>query len=168
MKVYNLVCIHGHAFEGWFSSQEDYRGQLESQLLRCPMCETAAVEPRPSAPRLNLGHGRGDEDSASATVSARVPCGGRSAIEERSGATPRLQPQAGVEALWMHAVRQVLAQTEDVGSAFTERAKRMHYGEEPEKPIRGQASPEQAQELREEGIEVLAIPIPPGLAGPMQ
>jgi hypothetical protein len=69
---------------------------------------------------------------------------------------------------WLMAVKQVLTNTEDVGDAFVEQARRMHYGETPERAIRGSASPQQAQELAEEGIEVLPLLLPAGLQGPMQ
>jgi hypothetical protein len=63
-------------------------------------------------------------------------------------------------------VQQVLSKTEDVGERFPEEARRMHYGETESRGIRGQATPEQRAELSEEGIEVLALPVPDGLAGP--
>lgn len=57
MKVLNLQCSHGHAFEGWFASHEDFESQRERGLVSCPLCNDAQVTKMPSAPRLNLGHG---------------------------------------------------------------------------------------------------------------
>ena len=54
MKVLNLQCAHGHAFEGWFASHEDFESQRERGLLTCPVCNDAQVSKLPSAPRLNL------------------------------------------------------------------------------------------------------------------
>ena len=65
-------------------------------------------------------------------------------------------------------MKQVLANTEDVGERFTEEARRIHYGESAQRGIRGQATPEQRAELADEGIDVMPLPIPEGLKGPVQ
>jgi hypothetical protein len=54
MKVLDLQCSHGHVFEGWFASHDDYESQRERGLLTCPVCEDAQVNKMLSAPRLNL------------------------------------------------------------------------------------------------------------------
>jgi len=69
---------------------------------------------------------------------------------------------------WLRAVRQVLSNTEDVGDRFAEEARRIHYGEVEERGIRGRATREDADALREEGIAVVALPIPDALKGPIQ
>jgi hypothetical protein len=73
-----------------------------------------------------------------------------------------------LQAAWMKAVKEVMAQTEDVGERFTEEARKIHYGEAEDRGIRGQATREEAQALEEEGIQVLALPIPAALKGPVQ
>ena len=65
-------------------------------------------------------------------------------------------------------VRHVLASTDDVGDRFAEEARRIHYGETEERAIRGQATVDEAKELVEEGIELMAIPIPAHLKNPLQ
>ena len=70
--------------------------------------------------------------------------------------------------MWLKAVRHVLAHTEDVGERFAEEARRIHYGEAPERGIRGQVNPEQRDELVDEGIEIFALPLPRALDGPLQ
>ena len=82
--------------------------------------------------------------------------------ELRVGNADRLQ------AHWLASVRKLLASTEDVGTRFAEEARRMHYGEVPQRGIRGQASPEEREALRDEGIETVAIPVPQALDGPLQ
>ena len=146
MKVLNLQCSHRHAFEGWFGSEEDFRGQLERGLVECPICGDTAVAKLPSAPRLNLG-----------AQPVQAP--------RQEVATV---PDVAMQAAWLKMVRHVMANTEDVGERFTEEARRIHYGESEERGIRGQASPEQTQELLEEGIGVLPLPIPKALKGPVQ
>ena len=80
----------------------------------------------------------------------------------------RLPERQQAEAIFLQAVRHVLAHTEDVGPRFAEEARRIHHGDAEARGIRGQATPEERRELREEGIEVLALPVPEGLDGPLQ
>ena len=72
------------------------------------------------------------------------------------------------QAQWLRAVREMLANTEDVGERFVEEARRIHYGEAEQRGIRGQASREDAESLRDEGIEVLSLPLPEAVKGPLQ
>ena len=148
MKVLNLCCSNGHGFEGWFASDADFVSQHERGLVECPLCTDKAVERRPTAPRLNLSGAREAPPQELQTVA--------------KPAEPDLQ------AMWMKAVRQVLSRTEDVGPKFAEEARRIHYGEAEERGIRGKATREESEALREEGIEVMALPLPPGLDGPLQ
>lgn len=164
MKVFNLRCSAGHGFEGWFASETDAAQQSAQGLLTCPICGDADVARTPSAPRLNLG-ASGRSVSASPTQGGRVPEPGAASGggTHRDGSSPAGDP---LEAQWLAAVQQVLAKTEDVGERFPDEARRMHHGEIESRGIRGQASPEERQALREEGIEVHALPIPKGLLGP--
>ena len=157
MKVFNLQCGNGHRFEGWFGSDADYESQMERGLVGCPLCGEAQVQRLPSAPRLNLG-----------AVAPAEP-----ALAPASQTQTRTQPQTqaqnpGVEALWMQAVRHVLANTEDVGTRFAEEARRIHYGESEQRGIRGRTTRDEAKALDEEGIQVLSLPIPESLKGPLQ
>ena len=149
MKVLNLQCSQSHGFEGWFASEDDFQGQLARGLVECPLCGDAAITKMPSAPRLNLG--------------ASVPAAAAPAKQEVVSA-----PNAQLQAAWLQLVQKVLANTEDVGERFAEEARKIHYGETEERGIRGQASREETQELLEEGIGVLPLPIPKGLKGPLQ
>ncbi len=155
MKVLDLQCAHGHLFEGWFASEDDFQGQLARGLVECPMCADTAITKRLSAPRLNLGA------VAPAPEPAAPPAKpGRQEV--------MIPPEAALQAAWMKAVAHVMAHTEDVGDRFAEEARRIHYGEADERGIRGQASREETQALLEEGIAVLPLPVPPALKGPLQ
>lgn len=146
MKVLNLQCAHGHGFEGWFASQDAFDTQLAAGLVECPMCGNTAITKLLAAPRLNLGN-------------AKPP------VE----ATPAKSPAAdSPEARWLRAVREVIAQTEDVGDRFVDEARKMHYGEAQERGIRGQATPEQARSLADEGIPVFTLPLPAALKETLQ
>ena len=107
MKVLDLQCTQGHAFEGWFSSEDDFQSQLARQLVECPLCGDRAVAKLPSAPRLNLS------GAGSAPAAAEAQAGaGRSASD---AAPVAAMPPAALQAAWMHMVRRVMASTEDVG-----------------------------------------------------
>lgn len=69
---------------------------------------------------------------------------------------------------WLKAVRQVIESTEDVGGRFAEEARRIHYGESPERGIRGQTTAQERESLLDEGIDVVPLPMPKGLGGPLQ
>ncbi len=147
MKVLNLRCANGHGFEGWFASEEDFLTQNGRALIECPLCADRVITRTPSAPRLNLSGAR--------EVTPIVP----------AAAAP--QP-VDLQAAWLAGVRQLMARTENVGERFAEEARRIHYGEVPQRGIRGQATAEEREALRDEGIETVAIPIPRALDGPIQ
>ena len=151
MKVLNLQCSHGHAFEGWFASHDDFESQRERGLLTCPVCNDAEVSKMPSAPRLNLGAQHAPEPAAQAET------------RELAQVTPQ-----HLQAAWMKMVRHVMAHTEDVGPKFAEEARKIHHGETAHRNIRGQASREETEALLDEGIEILPLPVPVGLKEPLQ
>lgn len=142
MKVFDLHCPLDHVFEGWFASEEDFRSQLDRGLVECPMCGSKELRKGLSAPRLNLG--------AQPAAAAPAPV---------SDETDRRKLHA-LQAAWLEVSRKIAAKTEDVGERFAEEALRMHKGEEPERPIRGQATPQQAMELLEEGVPVMPLALP--------
>ena len=147
MKVLNLRCGQQHRYEGWFASEEDFMAQAERSAIACPVCGDTEAVRLPSAPRLKV---------------------------ERHGAPAQSSPQSGpttqltLQSEWLRAMRHVMSTTEDVGERFPEEARRIHYGEVEERGIRGRASREDANALREEGIEVMALPLPDALKGPIQ
>jgi hypothetical protein len=144
MKVFDLRCAHDHSFEGWFAGEDDYVAQAEAAMIECPLCGDTAITRLPSAPRLNLGSSRSNETQA-------------------------VTQSPDMQSLWMQALRRVIENTEDVGERFPEEARRIHYGEQPERGIRGRASRDETEALREEGIDVMPLPaLPPALKGPLQ
>lgn len=150
MKVLNLQCAHGHAFEGWFGSEGDFQAQLARGLVTCPLCGDVAVTKMLSAPRLNLG----------ASAPAPAP-----AARQAVANVPTAQ---ALQAAWLQAMRQVVANTEDVGERFADEARRMHYGEADERSIRGKASAEETEALIEEGIQVMPLVLPDAVKEPLQ
>ncbi|KVN96323.1 hypothetical protein WJ70_10710 [Burkholderia ubonensis] len=140
MKVLDLQCPHGHRFEGWFASADEFEAQLSRKLVECPECGATEVSRMPSAPRLNLSGGT-----------------------QAKPADPR-----ALQAQVMRALREVLEKTENVGERFAEEARRIHYNEAPVRSIRGVTTPEDAQALVEEGIDVMPLPIPGALKETLQ
>jgi hypothetical protein len=141
MIVFNLICPDEHKFEGWFGSSEAFERQLSSGLVTCPACGDANIRKALNAPRLNLG---GDSSSVPAQD---VP------------AADGTQAYLGNQHMLLQQFKQfILANTENVGGDFAERARRMHYGEEDHRNIRGKVSREEATELREEGINSFSLP----------
>lgn len=160
MKVLNLQCGTQHVFEGWFASEMDYTRQLERGLLSCPMCGDMSVHKLPSAPRLNLGSSRPQDQEATPATSA--------AAEQKQPMVAGSAASHLLQAAWLQVARQIVEKTEDVGERFAEEARRIHYGETEERGIRGQASREEAQALIEEGIDVMSMPLPDALKGSLQ
>ena len=145
MKVIDLRCASGHRFEGWFAGDEDFLDQNGRGLIECPLCADKVIVRMPSAPRLNFGA------SQSAETAPAAP-----------------DPSTALQTRWMQMVRHVLSNTEDVGERFAAEARRIHYGEVPERGIRGQASADERESLRDEGIEVHALPIPSAFKDTLQ
>jgi hypothetical protein len=139
MIVYELACTHGHRFEGWFASGEDFAQQRERALLTCPICDDPHVERVPSA-RVSVPKG---------APPLPAPAASKPPVQEvASGVPPEVLAQ----------LRDIVKQTENVGRRFPEEARKIHYEEVPPRPIRGQASPEEAQSLSDEGIEFASLP----------
>ena len=141
MIVYDLACEKEHRFEGWFASAEDFGAQVEDDKLACPVCGSVDISRKLSAPHLNTGS-TAPEVVAPATQETAV---------------------AGIsfEQMRRKFVELVLKNTEDVGNKFPEEARKIHYEEESRRPIRGEASRDEVEELRDEGIEVFPVPTLP-------
>jgi hypothetical protein len=157
MKVLNLRCANGHGFEGWFASEDDFLDQNGRSMIECPLCADKIISRLPSAPRLNLSGAR-----------EVVPAKPLSPAASQAPAQAAEPQPADLQAHWLAGVRKLLASTEDVGPRFAEEARRIHYGEAKHRGIRGQASPEEREALRDEGIETVAIAVPHALDGPIQ
>lgn len=165
MKVFNLSCAGDHRFEGWFASGEDYEQQLEQGLLECPMCGDRNIRKLLSAPRLNLS---GNKQQPSTASGPDAPASDASSGQtERAAATAALTSRQMHE-MWVQLARHLVENTEDVGAAFPEEARRIHYQEAPERGIRGVANAEERAALEEEGIDVFTFPMPQAIKGPVQ
>ena len=153
MIVFDLHCEHGHRFEGWFGSSDDYESQLERGLIACPECGTLVVSKAPMAPAVPAkGNTREAVPAPRATPST----------SENSPMANREMPaevQKAMEKL-AEAQSKALKNSTWVGEDFAKQSREMHYGEREEAPIHGKASLKEAKELAEEGVPVAPLPFP--------
>lgn len=172
MKVLNLRCSFDHHFEGWFASQDDFQSQLDHAQLECPMCGDKSVQRLPSAPHVVTSSSRALAPASESPVSSRGAAAAGLPAVPPAMPTPSAAPSgvdpAAFQSAMMRAVQHIITHTDDVGPRFAEEARRMHYGETDERPIRGQATSDEAKALHDEGIDVMAFPMPEALKGPLQ
>ena len=154
LKVFDLQCELGHVFEGWFGSQDSYESQKERGLLSCPVCNSAKVSKKLTASRINRGRSQG----AGLEQAAQLAGAASTASGDQVLAAPAMEQLAKLQAQVMQQVREIVRNTENVGTRFAEEALRMHHGESEERPIRGTATSEERAALADEGVTVLPIP----------
>jgi hypothetical protein len=154
MIRYALVCAKGHAFESWFADSAAYDKQVKHSLVTCPQCGSAKVEKAIMAPRL-AGARKRDvapapaPDAPAATAAPPAP-------------VAMISPQEQEFRTKLKELRDHLVKNADhVGPKFPEQARKMHYGEIEHRSIYGEASPDEAKALVEEGIEVHPLPVLP-------
>ena len=157
MIVYELACAQGHRFEGWFASSEAYADQRKRALVSCPVCNDAAIERVPSA-RVSVPKGaspaRRRTTQAPAAAAEATPV----AVAPDAATTAVSEIAANLPAEVLTKLREIVKQTENVGRRFPEEARKIHYEETAPRPIRGQASSEEAEALRDEGIDFASLP----------
>ena len=149
MIVFDLDCARGHRFEGWFGSSADFEGQCARGLVQCPQCGSPDVRKAPMAAAVPR---KGNQVSAAAPVA------------QTSAAQMANMPMPPEVAAALHklalAQARALEKSTWVGKDFAEQSRAMHYGERETGLIHGQASPEEAKALIEEGVPVAPLPFP--------
>lgn len=151
MIRYALACDKGHSFESWFADSAAYDKQAKRSLVSCPQCGSSKVEKAIMAPQL-------------ANTKKRSKSAGVSAAENAAAPAPvaMLSPQETELRQKLREIRDHLTKnSEHVGPKFSEEARKMHYGESEHRSIYGEASPDQAKELADEGIEFHPLPVLP-------
>ena len=161
MKVYNLACPLDHRFEGWFASEEDCLAQQDKGMLACPVCDSTEVTRMPSAPHIGKSS---STELAIPKVESENLSGGVVALT----GSDHSQLEAQVQAAFLKGMRELMGRSEDVGDSFADEARKIHYKESPERSIRGQTTVDEAEALREEGIDVLSMPMIPALKNTLQ
>ena len=172
MKVYNLACPLDHRFEGWFASEEDFLAQQDKGMLACPICENTAIMRMPSAPHIaKSGSSKDLASSAELTVTKTPSSNVNANISGDVVALPcndHAHLESQVQAAFLKGMRELMTRSEDVGNSFAQEARKIHYKETPERSIRGQTTLDEVEALRDEGIEVLAMPMTPALKNTLQ
>ena len=144
MIRYALRCETGHGFESWFSNSAAFDRQAARGLVTCPMCGSAKVEKAIMAPALGAGGGRD---------AVPVPA------EPEKTPVAIVSKEEGELRKKLKELRDHVVKNADyVGEKFPEEARRMHYGEIEHRSIYGEASPDAASALAEEGIEFHPLP----------
>jgi hypothetical protein len=155
MIRYSLRCDHDHAFESWFQDSSAYDTQVKRKLVSCPVCSSVRIEKAIMAPRIVGKKGRERvEPTPAAPANAETPVAATS--------TPLVMAQerelrAKLKELRDHIVKNA----DNVGEQFPNEARKMHYGDIEHRPIYGEASPDEARSLVDEGIEVSPLPVLP-------
>jgi hypothetical protein len=150
MIRYALACHKGHHFESWFADSSAYDKQAKRKLVTCPHCGSAKVDKAIMAPRISTSKKRAQADEAPAPVAAE------------NTPVAMISPQEQEFRTKLKELREHLTKNSDnVGTKFPEEARKMHYGEIEPRSIYGEASPKDAKELLDEGIEFHPLPILP-------
>jgi hypothetical protein len=156
MIRYALICEQGHDFESWFQDSAAYDKQAKRGLVTCPQCGSVKIEKAIMAPRLLAAKKRHAPAEAPAPV-AEAPT-----TPEALAPVAMISPQEQEFRAKLKELRDHLTKNADnVGTKFPEEARKMHYGEIEHRSIYGVASPEEAKELSEEGIEFHPLPTLP-------
>ncbi|WP_407193646.1 DUF1178 family protein [Bradyrhizobium sp. STM 3566] len=154
MIRYALRCDRGHDFESWFQSSSAYDSQVKRKLVTCPICGSAKVGKAIMAPRIVGKKGRATPppEAVAAATPDTTPSGPTSLLmaQER-------ELRAKLKELRDHIVKNA----DNVGDRFAKEARAMHYGDKEHRPIYGEASPDEAKSLIDEGIEVSPLPTLP-------
>ena len=159
MIRYSLVCDRKHDFEIWFKNSADYDKQAKRGLVACPVCDSNKVEKALMAPALGAGTKK-KKSPAPRPIEAPAPAEGAPA--EQPTPVAMMSPQEKEFRTKLKELRDHLTKNADnVGKKFPEEARKMHYGETEHRSIYGEASPKDAKELHEEGIEFHPLPMLP-------
>ena len=135
MIIFDLRCgAQGHVFEAWFGSSEEYEGQRARGLVSCPLCGSGEVDKAPMAPAVGA---KGNQADGPAPAQMKALLGAMA-----------------------DAQKKMLETSEHVGPRFADEARAIHLGEAEARAIHGQATPQQADELRGEGVPVAPLPFP--------
>jgi len=144
MILYDLICDNEHQFESWFKNSNAVERLIKAGQVACPVCESTKVKKALQAPSI-------PKKGAIRNVPATK---GKTESREMAAAMEKMT-QALTE------LKQTIEKNFDnVGKKFPDEARKIHYGEAPERGIYGEATPKEAKGLVDEGIKVYALPLP--------
>ena len=137
MIRFSLICDHDHEFEAWFRNNDDFDTQQKRGFVECPQCGSSKVEKALMAPAVSTGRKR--EKIALAMG----------------------EQQRKVLAQLKEMSEKIRENADYVGDRFADEARRIHFGEVEARGIYGEATPEEARELVDDGVEFMPIPVFP-------
>ncbi len=153
MIKYSLICNKEHAFEGWFSTSEDFDAQKKRNLVNCPICNSSDIAKTLMAPSISTRNVKTPDPGSQ---------GNKAAKETVLTANSEIPANFNELVSQMRDLRTHIQKNSDnVGNKFPDEARKIHYGEVEKRSIYGQASAEDVKELVEEGVEVLPLPVLP-------
>jgi hypothetical protein len=154
MIRYALRCERDHEFESWFQSSSAYDSQVKRKLVTCPVCGSAKVDKAIMAPRIVGKKGR----ERVAPEPAPAPT---TEVAEQQPTSLMMAQERELRAKLKELRDHIVKNADNVGERFPNEARAMHYGDKEHRPIYGEASPDEAKALIEEGIEVSPLPVLP-------
>jgi hypothetical protein len=157
MIKYALVCDKGHQFESWFADSAAYDKQRKRKLVECPICNSSKVDKAIMAPRVAAKKAKRPAPDAPAPVANETPAPAGVPAPVAMMSPQEMEFRTKLKELREHIVKNA----EDVGARFPDEARKMHYGETEHRSIYGVATPQEAKELLDEGIECHPIPVLP-------
>ena len=157
MIRYSLVCDDRHEFDIWFKNSADYDKQRKRSLVTCPVCGSAKVEKALMTPALGRGTRKATKPIPPETPPPEMPAPAENKTPVAMVSPAEREFRAKLKELRDHLTKNA----ENVGGKFPEEARKMHYGEKEHRSIYGEASPQEAKELAEEGVEFHPLPILP-------
>jgi hypothetical protein len=156
MIKYTLICERKHEFESWFADSAAFDKQAKRKLVACPVCDSVKVEKAIMAPRVAAKKGR---------VPIEIPAPAPEAPAAAAQASAPVAMISPIEQEFRAKLKelreQLVKNSDNVGEKFPEEARKMHYGETEHRSIYGVASPDEAKDLLEEGIECHPLPVLP-------
>jgi hypothetical protein len=155
MIRYDLRCDKGHGFESWFQNSAAYDSQVRRKLVNCPECGSLRVEKAIMAPRIA-------KNSRSYMPAVAEPAAAGDSGAETTTPLMMAPQEAELRAKLKELRDHVTRNADNVGEKFPTEARKMHYGDIEHRPIFGEASPDEARSLIEEGVEVMPLPVLPG------
>ena len=153
MIHYQLRCDHGHEFDGWFKDSAGFERQAKRGLIECPTCGGVKVERALMAPHVSSKRRRVETESH---AEAEMPAPATETENPPVAAGGKMPDN--IRAMLQRMRAEVEKNCDYVGPQFAEEARKIHRGESDKRGIYGETTPEQAEKLSDEGIEVAAIP----------
>ena len=161
MIRYSLICENRHDFEIWFKNSADYDKQAKRKLVSCPVCGSEKVEKALMSPSLGRGTRKGAGAPAPEPMPEPTPQAAAPGAETKTPVAMISPVEQEFRAKLKELRDQLTKNAENVGAKFPEEARKMHYGEKEHRSIYGEASPQEAKDLIEEGVELHPLPVLP-------